>query len=109
MIPTSVIVSAVLTGGVAFVFWLVQFLLEKLGNWLDARLQSFNEKFVVLTTRLDHIGTKLDFLAERFAASSVKSDTANAEIDRLRDQIEVIKADVAIVKNTQERCKACNS
>jgi len=88
---TSEIIAIVASGVVSFMVFL-----------LKSAVNSVND-------RLDMLGSKVDILVEKFAASAVRSENNAAEIERFRTRLHDISNIVTEVQMTQKRCKQCNS
>ena len=86
---TSEIIAIVASGVVSFMVFL-----------LKSAVNSVND-------RLDSLGSKVDILVEKFAASAVKNEHNSEEIKLLRLRIHDLAQEVHIVKAVQERCKSC--
>ena len=88
---TSEIIAIVASGVVSFMVFL-----------LKSAINSVN-------VRLDSLGSKVDILVEKFAASTVRAENNAAEIERFRTRLHDISNIVTEVQMTQKRCKQCNS
>jgi hypothetical protein len=88
---TSEIIAIVASGVVSFMVFL-----------LKSAVNSVND-------RLDMLGSKVDILVEKFAASAVRAENNAAEIERFRTRLHDISNIVTEVQMTQKRCKQCNS
>ena len=88
---TSEIIAIVASGVVSFMVFL-----------LKSAVNSVND-------RLDMLGSKVDILVEKFAASAVRSENNAAEIERFRTRLHDISNIVTEVQMTQKCCKQCNS
>jgi len=88
---TPEIIAIVASGVVSFMVFL-----------LKSAVNSVND-------RLDMLGSKVDILVEKFAASAVRSENNTAEIERFRTRLHDISNIVTEVQMTQKRCKHCNS
>jgi uncharacterized membrane protein len=88
---TSEIIAIIASGVVSFMVFL-----------LKSAVNSVND-------RLDALGEKLDLLSTKFAAAAVRDENYTSEIERFRVKIDLLTVDVHKIKNTQERCKHCNS
>jgi hypothetical protein len=88
---TSEIIAIVASGVVSFMVFL-----------LKSAVNSVND-------RLDSLGSKVDILVEKFAASAVRAENNAAEIERFRTRLHDISNIVTEVQMTQKRCKHCNS
>jgi hypothetical protein len=88
---TSEIIAIVASGVVSFMVFL-----------LKSAVNSVND-------RLDSLGSKVDVLVEKFAASAVRAENNAAEIERFRTRLHDISNIVTEVQMTQKRCKHCNS
>ena len=83
---TSEIIAIVASGVVSFMVFL-----------LKSAVNSVNE-------RIDMLGSKVDILVEKFAASAVRSENNAAEIERFRTRLHDISN---IVMEVQATCKQC--
>jgi len=83
---TSEIIAIVASGVVSFMVFL-----------LKSAVNSVND-------RLDLLGSKVDILVEKFAASAVRSENNAAEIERFRTRLHDISN---IVMEVQATCKQC--
>jgi hypothetical protein len=88
---TSEIIAIIASGVVSFMVFL-----------LKSAVNSVND-------RIDMLGSKVDILVEKFAASAVRAENNAAEIERFRTRLHDISNIVTEVQMTQKRCKQCNS
>jgi hypothetical protein len=88
---TSELLAIIASGVVSFMVFL-----------LKSAVNSVND-------RIDMLGSKVDILVEKFAASAVRAENNAAEIERFRTRLHDISNIVTEVQMTQKRCKQCNS
>ena len=97
----SQIVAAILTALVGVTVFLLKFMFTKIAQWLE-------EKLTFLTSRIDSLGEKVDSLATKFAASSVREERNEQEINTLRIRQHELSNDMAKTQGLLEKCKNCS-
>jgi cell shape-determining protein MreC len=96
----SQIVAAILTALVGVTAFLLKFMFTKIAQWLE-------EKLSFLTSRIDSLGEKVDSLATKFAASSVREERNEQEINTLRMRQHEMANEQAKIQAIIEKCKNC--
>ena len=88
---TSELLAIIASGVVSFMVFLLKYAVNSVND------------------RIDMLGSKVDILVEKFAASAVRAENNAAEIERFRTRLHDISNIVTEVQMTQKRCKQCNS
>jgi len=106
-ISTSVVVSLVFTVVIAIAGFLFKFLLARVVEGLKETLGYVKKSITELTTELKEINKKVDILSQHYAASSVREERNEQEINTLRLRQHEFSNDMAKTQGLLEKCKNC--